>query len=104
MIKKTNFFCYALMISALLSFDKVNNYDVKRNEVIIKFHDTFSPKLGLEPAITAEQFYKLFPFVENLQPIGFVPLFFDTQNFKSLEYKHKLHHYYIFTFDKGRRF
>ena len=95
---KTRFIYYVLVTSTLLSFDRVNNFDVKKNEVIIKFEESFAPKLGQETAISREQFSDLFPFVKDLILINFSPLFFNTQNFKNIEYKHNLHHYYILKF------
>ena len=84
-----------LVLNFVFSFNIVDGFDVVENSVVIKFTDTFAPKLGSEPEIELKQLRNLTDLLENLTVIEFRTLFLDTQSFGVSEYKHSLHHYYV---------
>ena len=69
-----------LVLNFVFSFNVVDGFDVVENSIVIKFADTFAPKLGSEPEIELKQLRNLTDFLENLTVIEFRTLFLDNIN------------------------
>ena len=84
-----------ILINFSFSFNKIENYNVIENTVVIKFAEKYAPKLGKEPALNLNNLLSLSDNLKNLTILRFEPLFLDTNTFSEMEYKHFLHQYYI---------
>ena len=78
---------------------QIDGHDIIENKVVIKFEDSFSPKVGKENSITIDQVQSLSDIFKNLNIIEFRPLFIKNQNFGEIEYKYSLHQYYVLETD-----
>ena len=92
-------FLFILFFAIVHPFSQVDGHDVIQNKLVIKFQDSFSPKLGTQESITVEQLQSLSDRFKNLNIIEFRPLFFKNQNFSEIEYKYSLHQYYVLDID-----
>ena len=86
------------------SFNVVDGFDVVKNSIVIKFSDSFAPKLGYESSIELKQLKSISGLINEITIVEFRTLFLDTNNFDQSEYKHFLHHYYILKFEEDLDF
>ena len=82
-----------LSLSFVFSFNTVDGFDVIENSVVIKFSDTYAPKLGQQPAIELKKLRDVTDLLDDLTIVDFKTLFLGTEDFGPSEYKHFLHHY-----------
>ena len=84
-----------LVSSFVITFDKVDGFDVIPNSIVIKFNNDFAPKLGKESAINFNKLKSLSDILNELTITEFKTLFLNTQDFDVSEYKYSLHQYYV---------
>jgi len=90
---------FILLLTFIYPFTQVDGYDVIQNKIVIKFEDSFSPKLGTENSITIEQLQSFSDNFKNLNITEFKPLFIENKDFGRDEYRYSLHQYYILEID-----
>ena len=89
MIKRT--FFSLIIFGIIFSFNNIDGHDVLQNSIIIKFENSFAPKLGKESPINLKQLRSITDVLNNLEIVEFRTLHRKFENFDQLEYKHSLH-------------
>ena len=89
-----------ISFTVIFSFSKVDGFDVVENSIVLKFSDSYAPKLGSEPAINLKQLRDMVAFKDDFSISEFKTLYLNTDEFGPAEHKHSLHQYYILKFDQ----
>ena len=83
-----------LLFSFLLSFSGQvmhNSYMVESKTLIVKFSESYAPKLGLESPVSISDISSI-DYSDNFKEL--LPLFTTITQYSNLHYEHNLHQYY----------